>query len=336
MRIKAQAESDSFTEACGTQESDIKEEIDGVVGLFKNVLSSSKADAVALRDGGYLYMKANTSTRAVNEARIESAVDAITLTQLKRVAADLETATLSAVLCVCLEENLEDECISVSYAPHVAKRRPAQLSESARCANASRSVEDAVTRYRQLKASLNTLRKHRSGGRKRVNDVKQRTEPLLLAHMQEHSAKRQRVEVVPVAPPPETAPDSGASPAPPLPPLPVILPEHAEAPAGAASAVVAEPVTLVMPDCPPKTYQIRRSTYKSRGKAPGLRVFAESLPECVAPIAPGGRATEAALRQWVTDEAKASLTAVVVTHYAAKVAASKGLPVEKLAVQSVE
>ena len=263
LRIRAQAESDSFTSACGSQESDIKEEIDGVVALFKNVLSSGRADAVALRDGGYLYMKANTSTRAVNETRIRNAVENITLAQLRRIAA--EVTSITELLCACLEENLEDECLTVSYTPHVAKRRPAQLSETARCTAATRAIEEAVARYRQLKLSLGVLRKHKSGGRKRVAEVNKQTEPVLLAHMQEHAAKRQQVEWCarrrrtsrrPLLRRPRPAST-----------LPVILPEHAdEPPCGRAAA--ARPMTLVILNCEPKAYQIKRSTYTSAARPP--------------------------------------------------------------------
>ena len=121
LRIKAQAESDLFTNACVTQETEIKEELDGVVGLFKNVLSTANTDAMTLRDGGFLYMKANTSTRAINEARITDAVGNITISQMKRIAAEDECSTLQEVLCTCIEENLEDESISVTYAPNVSE-----------------------------------------------------------------------------------------------------------------------------------------------------------------------------------------------------------------------
>ena len=62
LRVKAQAESDTFTEACSSQEEDIKDALEGVVGIFKNVLTSSRAEAIVLRDGGYLYMRSSTST----------------------------------------------------------------------------------------------------------------------------------------------------------------------------------------------------------------------------------------------------------------------------------
>ena len=326
LRIRAQAESDTFTEACGAQESDIKDELSAVVGLFKNLLSSGNVSAMALRDGGFLYMRANTSTRAVNAARIRNAIDAMTLSQLKRIAADDTSMGVRGVLCACLEENLEDECISVSYAPHVSKRRPAQLSESARCTAASKHVEDAVLRYRQLKSSLSTLRKHKSGGKKRVAEAKERTDAVVLAHLQERATKRQRVQVVP-APPEAAAPTEEPTL---LPALPVLLPEHAdEAPAAPA----AETLTLVVPDCEPKTYQMKRSSYTSRGKAPGLRAFAESLPACVREVSPNEAVTERGLRQLITADAKEALALAVVAHFEATVTASRGVPVEKLAVQ---
>ena len=163
LRIRAQAESDTFTEACGAQESDIKDELSAVVGLFKNLLSSGNVSAMALRDGGFLYMRANTSTRAVNAARIRNAIDAMTLSQLKRIAADDTSMGVRGVLCACLEENLEDECISELRAARV-QAAPGPALGSAQCRRQqARRGRGAAVPAAQVVAG--TLRKHKSGGK---------------------------------------------------------------------------------------------------------------------------------------------------------------------------
>ena len=98
MRLRAKDETDIFTRLQG-QETDIKDELGGVVNIFKNVLSSGDND-VLLLDGSYLYMKANTSTRALNEDRLGAAVDNISYNQLKRgLITDPEQQTLCGILC---------------------------------------------------------------------------------------------------------------------------------------------------------------------------------------------------------------------------------------------
>lgn len=325
LRVKAQAESDTFTEACSTQEEDIKDALEGVVGIFKNVLTTSRAEAIVLRDGGYLYMRSSTSTRAINEPRIASAIQAITVGQLKRLSED-DAISLAEILCVAIDENLEDECITVSYAPNVAKRKPSTLKDGATCQNSTPAVEKAVAEYRKLKEKLGLLRKHRSGGRKRVTEVKEQTEPILLAHMQEQGAKRQRIDLLPVETEPESSPEAAPDP---LPPLPVLLPTHQDGPSAAQA------MTVVVPDCEPKTYQLQRRTYTSRGKAPALKKFSDSLKQCVAPAVQSSTINDATLRRWASEASKNKLIELVVTHYNALFAASKGVQTEKLTLKCV-
>lgn len=326
LRVRAHAESETFEEACGAHEEDIKDALDGILGIFKNVLSSPRVDAYILRDGGYLYMRSSTSTRAINETRIASAVEAITVGQLKRLSEE-PSATLVEVVCGAIDENLEDECISVSYTPYVAKRKPSTLKEGAACKTSTESIESAVEEFRKLREKLAALRKHKSGGKRRVNEVKEQTEPVLLAHMQEQGTKRQRIEIQTQHPSADETASTAESE--PLPPLPVLLPTHQEGPSAA------ETVTVVLPNCEPKAYQLQRRTYTSRGKAPALAKFSESLKLCVGPVLGATSTTDSILRKWSTGDSKRHLTEAIVSHYTALFTESKGLPVEKLTLKCV-
>ena len=185
MHLNAKKKHDEFTRACADQEDDVKSELEGVVGIFKNVLTSTNAEAMRLLDGSYLYMKSNTSTRALNEEHIGTAVENLTLDQLRRVAtqmragdneagADAKEVTLLAVLCACLHENIDDECVRISYSPNIAKRRPTSLDPTFLPKPANDAIERAADQYRSLKKfgkrprSQSFLRHRRRGLNKEI------------------------------------------------------------------------------------------------------------------------------------------------------------------------
>ena len=177
--------------------------LEGVVGIFKNVLTSSRAEAIVLRDGGYLYMRSSTSTRAINEPRITSAIQAITVGQLKRLSRTIPSRSQKS-----LRGHRRKSGRRVHHGFVRAKRGETETVDAqsdATCQSSTPAVEKAVAEYRKLKEKLGLLRKHRSGGRKRVTEVKEQTEPILLAHMREQGAKRQRIDLLPVENGPELA-----------------------------------------------------------------------------------------------------------------------------------
>jgi len=344
MRVRAKEEADVFMKACAERESEMADELNGIVGIFKNVLASGTG-AVQTADGSYLYVKTNVSTRALNEERLGVAVDNITLSQLKRAETALKDSgdvTMVHILCACVEENLEDECTRVSHAPTVSKRRPAALDPSVVAQPASDAVERAVEKFLRLKKTLAELRRHRSLGRRRVADVANETEPAIRTYMDEKNVAKQRVRLVnqPVvqARPPE----------PTLPAVPAFLPAHAaederrlsEAngePLRKRAKPDAPPVTMTASQLAPRTVEFKTRTYTSRGKAPRMREFTEILPTVVHQVV-GAEATapsESLLKKWATKESKKKLLASLLDRYTVLFNASKGKTTEKLVVRTV-
>lgn len=329
MRLRAKDETDAFTRACKDQETDIKDELEGVVNIFKNVLSSGDSDVLQLRDGSYLYMKANTSTRALNEDRLGAAVDNISYNQLKRMASSLgpEQQTLCGILCASLEENLEDECVKVSYTPSLAKRRPTGLAESTAARPASDAVERAAQNYKDLRNKLSAIRKHKSAGRKRCAEVKELTEPVICAYMDEQETTQQRVRFVS-----ETTAEAASTPVPmELPEMPVLLPSHTPETKRAkhSDVVLKTDVTA------PRTVEFKKRVYTSRGKAPKLRQFSEAMAPRVRRILGSDGVSDSNLRKWSSVDSKRALMASLLQQYEEQYSASKGETKQRLTMHTM-
>lgn len=197
---EATANDATFTKECAEQEEEIKEDLESVMSTFKAVLSDGDTEQIyQLLDGTFLHMKETLSPRALNVERISLAVDKLSVDQLRRVSKDMREAnagaTLSvlAVLCACLEENLEDECIVVSHTPTVAKRKPAGPMK---INIATEAIEKVVLRFNTLKEQLAILRKHKSKGKKVLENAKTTNEPILRRYLETHNLDSQDVQCV--------------------------------------------------------------------------------------------------------------------------------------------
>ena len=324
MRLRAKDETDAFTRACKDQETDIKDELEGVVNIFKNVLSSGDSDVLQLRDGSYLYMKANTSTRALNEDRLGAAVDNISYNRIAS-SLDPEQQTLCGILCASLEENLEDECVKVSYTPSLAKRRPTALAESTAARPASDAVERAAKNYKDLRNKLSAIRKHKSAGRKRCAEVKELTEPVICAYMDEKETTQQRVRFVSST---EAAPTPVQME---LPEMPTLLPSHTPETKRAkhSDVVLKTDVTT------PRTVEFKKRVYTSRGKAPKLRQFSEAMAPRVRGILGNDGVSDSNLRKWSSVDSKRALMASLLQQYEEQYSASKGETKQRLTMHTM-
>ena len=352
MHLNAKKKHDEFTRACADQEDDVKSELEGVVGIFKNVLTSTNAEAMRLLDGSYLYMKSNTSTRALNEEHIGTAVENLTLDQLRRVAtqmragdneagADAKEVTLLAVLCACLHENIDDECVRISYSPNIAKRRPTSLDPTFLPKPANDAIERAADQYRSLKQRLTQIRQHKSRGRKRCAEVHETTEPVIRAFLEERNTKSQRVRFVaetPIALPTATPPTQPVA----LPALPALLPAHrteeADRPPEPKRRRVEQPPLVVQDthSTAPSLVEFKTRLYTSRGKAPRLRQFAELLPDCAGRVVSiTTRLSDTALKKLASGDTKKAILNALLSQFQEMFNQSKGQTTQRIAIKQI-
>lgn len=349
MRVRAEDSAAAFTKACSEQESEIKDQIDGLAGLFQSALSEHEPGKLlyALDNGGYLYMRTITSVRLLNEERISKAVQLIDAEQLEEVRVAMREQldrppTFAEVVVACVHENLEDECTSTSYAPTVTQRRPKAIDPALPSRPAPRAVSRAATNYTALKKQLTALRKHRSKGQKRVADVAALTEPVIHKYMKQKELTKQRVRLIDGAA--VAAEEASAVDAPvaavELPPMPALLPDHAREDAEDAPApkrVAAAEITMDAGAGAAevgRTIEIKRRTYTSRGKAPRIETFIDGLPEQIAKS--HRKYSKGAPKQPdLGQEEKKAILAVLLERFRTMHDAAKGKVTEKLLVKSL-
>lgn len=349
MRVKAQDASDTFTQACRDREQGVKEEMDGLLQVFKGLLDAEGAPpAYAVTGGGYLYRKERSSIVTISKERLGKAVMDLTLAQLRKKQKTMmeeKIPTVTQVVQACVQDNLEKACVSKTSKVEVVQRRPKGLEGAAR---SPESVDRMAQRYLMLKKRLSEMRKYKAQGRKRCADVADITEPIIQQHME--AAKVQRVRFTPEAaalasPTASASPPSTASPIPtpehiePLPELPTLLPHHEvenKMGAGAMSAAPAAPTVLTIAtaaDQPERLIEFRKRVYKSRGKSLKPKEFIQGVQRAVNKVpAPDHTTADAAFRWWL-GAGNQLLMQSMLLEYTAMVDKTKAPPTEKLKVK---
>lgn len=343
MHLQAHDAGDAFAHACSERESTIKAEMDSMVQVFRGVLEGD-ANVYALSNGGYLYLKSNTTTRGVNASRIETAVTDLTVGQLQRVADQIRVnssrqPTLGEVLHDAIQENLEDECITVNRRPEIALRRPKGVDSNV--GRAPESIDRVALQYVGLKTRLGELRKQRTRGKKRCLDVVQMTEPVIREYMRNNWVQRVRLlpEAAAAASPPSSAtPDTPDTALDPLPELPVLLPQHkmeardvarnvAKANSGAAAPMVDIAASLAAE----RTIEFRKRTYTSRGKMPKLTEYTKRIAKALSKLP--ATVSESAIKKLLGSEGRRQIAEVLLDELNAMVSVTKGKTTEKLKIK---
>lgn len=325
LHAKTVTQEQAFLQACKAQVTEMEAEINGVMGIFKNVLATTPADAIHLPTGHYLYMKTHQSMRVLNEERLCLAIENITLEQLRRIVREWEVAekgpaTVLTTVCASIQENLFEECVQTTHTPMLAKRRaPSALSIMP---SHDAILIEAVQTYLHLKGSLAALRRHKNQGQQRCTAIKKMTTPILATYLQSHSLKKQEILFHPTPPL--------------LPSLPTVTmpnlcrddPIAAAVPIPTAIPAAATPILQVGPTA---AYEVQQRTYTSRGKAPRFDLFTEQLPCWTAVLVPPTQpATEPQLKKIILPDMKKKLLDLLLKHYHDVYAASKGTPKQKI------
>ena len=188
-RLVAIREGDRFNQQCREQISPLKEERDALASLFVNLLTVPGAvPLLQLSDGKYVSLKTTTTTRAITEARLRAAIDAITPAQLAR----LEGRLVEAV-----EENLLDECTAIAHRPVVTVARPPHVSAQRPPARADPTVERSAQRLIAIDDRLKVLRQRQTAGRAQCRQAVGETDEVLHDWMAADGHHRRRIEVCP-------------------------------------------------------------------------------------------------------------------------------------------
>ena len=259
-RLVAIREGERFNQQCREQISPLKEERDALASLFVNLLTVPGAvPLLQLSDGKYVSLKTTTTTRAITEARLRAAIDAITPAQLGR----LEGRLVEAV-----EENLLDECTAITHRPVVTVARPPHVSAQRPPARADPTVERSAQRLIAIDERLKVLRQRQTAGRAQCRQAVGETDEVLHDWMAADGHHRRRIEVRPerAASPP--------APAPALPALPLV-----GGPASAAPAAAAAPVRITSTTAAPAVLEVRRPHPRPNrvGRAPSIAAFVAAL-----------------------------------------------------------
>ena len=340
---KAIAADAKFHEECAVQEEELKNDLESVLSMLKTVLTNGSDEMYQLVDGSFLHLKETMSARTLNIERISSAIDKLSEAQIMRVTKELKEEKLNAsnlaVLCACIEENLEDECVVVTETPTIVKRRPVGPTK---IKIASESVEKAAERFHAIKEQLAILRSHKTKGKKVMNTIKSTCEPILHEYLKENHLDLQYVECK-GGERPKSPSASYTKVLPSLPPVPEEVKElaHHQEQQQQQQEPEQEQKQPVNADEPPRkrvaltplvvegasesrVLEVERKVYTSRGKAPPLKAFIEKLPEMLAPL-------DAA--DFTCIETKRIILQKLLDEFTTMFNASKGTKVEKILVK---
>ncbi len=271
-----------FKDECKEQQQVLKTELDGINSVFEAVLKNQPY--IKLDNGDYLFLKESISNRALNEERIVAAFERLTLQQIQETGKyNPEYKSLDACVAASLEDNLDDECTSVTHKPCVAKRRPQHVPATVAWRAGDDMLRQHTLQYYALKKKLKVLRDHQQEGRKRCCAAQNIAEPVIKAYLTTNKINKKVVHWV--------SPDSSAGETsepvdqqlPALPDL-SILSHHGVAQADMTTAsnntlaIISATAPLVIPStnlaC---SVEIKQRVYTSRGKAPARTAFVQAL-----------------------------------------------------------
>jgi hypothetical protein len=260
-RLKVIQETDRFNKECRERIEPLKEERDALSALFINLLTvPGAAPLLQLDDGQYVFLKTASTVRAITEARIRAAIEAITSDQLSR----LQGRLIDAV-----EENLLDECTAINHRPVVSAARPAHVSAQRPPARADAATDRSARRLLEIDARLKTLRRRQTAGREQCRQAVSESDKVFDHWMDTDRLHRRRIEVRPEG--------VVSSPEPELPDLPSV---GESPPTAATSAPPTAPVRITCPDTTePVLLEVRRPHPRPNrlGRAPTIAVFTAAL-----------------------------------------------------------
>lgn len=328
LQLKAKEASEAFVQAVKEKKTEIQDELNNIVITFRNVMEASRQTIYALSLGGYLYLKSSGSTLSVTEERITTAVENMTIAQLKRISEEEELESPVDVVLMCIEENLEDVCVSIKDVPTVVKNRPdIEDAVSKPIPMAPPALDAAAQRYKILKQRLAEVNKAVRKTNKRCAEAIAAAEPAIMAFMNERDVKVQSVMFAEVVPESMPVPERPLE----LPPIPQLLPTHVQEDhrhPESTPSVPSLPMACKAQGVEAQQVRFRIKQPKPRGRIPRLRQFTDSIESPLTKLIRSKRNTD--LKRWASKDGKTEILGVLLEQHKLLYEATKTMSEPKL------
>lgn len=234
--------------------------------------------AMHLESGKIVRIHTTTSPRALTDAKIAAATEAITEAQVNEYLEKGMAKTVAEATALAFSDNIKAECLSQTSAPKIVTKL---TGSAAMPRKASRAVEDAVKELDGIKARQQLIKDKMDLATDQYEACKERTEPVIAAHMA--ATGKTEVEVTPTeveesgvefegqstvvsGPSPSVAADDFPPPQPPEP--------EPEAGAGAGAG---PPQVKMWDQVSTTSTSICAKTTRAKKKKPTVQKFAEDM-----------------------------------------------------------
>lgn len=149
--------------------------------------------AMHLESGKIVKIHVTTSSRALTDAKIAAATEAITEDQISEYLAKGVAGSVAEATALAFSDNIKAECLSQTSAPKIVSKL---AGSAAMPRKASRKVENAVKELDRIKARQQLVKDKMDLVTDQYETCKGRTEPVISAHMA--ATGKTEVEVEPV------------------------------------------------------------------------------------------------------------------------------------------
>jgi len=149
--------------------------------------------AMHLESGKIVKIHVTTSSRALTDAKIAAATEAITEDQITEYLAKGVAGSVAEATALAFSDNIKAECLSQTSAPKIVSKL---AGSAAMPRKASRKVENAVKELDRIKARQQLVKDKMDLVTDQYETCKGRTEPVISAHMA--ATGKTEVEVEPV------------------------------------------------------------------------------------------------------------------------------------------
>jgi hypothetical protein len=154
-------------------------------------LKQQKNPVVKLKDGRYLKIRTQSSPRVLNEARVATAVDRMTVDQL--VKAHTSGQPFYNTVYEVLMDNLRTESFSYNSFPHITKTLTKADKTLAVPRPAPPDIEAQVHIYEEARDSLRQSRAHKKMGVDEYEREKRKYEPIIVEYLHEQKTKKMKL-----------------------------------------------------------------------------------------------------------------------------------------------
>lgn len=167
---------------CTEDRRDIKLDREAANAVIMRELSAIRAPlkAMHLESGKIVKIHTTTSSRALSDAKIAAAAEAITEAQINEHLEAGEAATVAEATALAFCNNIKAECLSRTSAPKIVSKL---TGSSALPRKATRAVENAVQNLEAIKDRQRKTKDKMDAATDRYEACKERTEPVISAHM---------------------------------------------------------------------------------------------------------------------------------------------------------